>query len=150
MLALWWAVITFRHAEFTGSPARLRFSYLVSLYFLLPGLVSLASLLSGTGPLWRVAFAATGVAGVLAIGVAVLHHDRVGLGGGLVRWAWLGIPLFAIVTLIAVAPDIARSGLGAEPLQVEGFLLVGLLFVGSQLAWVMFTAPRSEDRETTA
>ena len=46
LLGFWWVVVQFRHEELTGDAASRRFMFLVSLHFIVPGLVSLASLLA--------------------------------------------------------------------------------------------------------
>ncbi len=60
---------------------------------------------------------------------------------------WLGIPIYGLITAIALAPDIARTSLGLEPLQVEGLLLVVILLMGILLACSLFTGPQAADIE---
>jgi len=48
LLGFWWVVVQFRHAELTRDAASRRFMFLVSLHFILPRLVSLASLRPAT------------------------------------------------------------------------------------------------------
>jgi hypothetical protein len=145
LLGFWWVVVEFRHTELTREPGPRRFAFLVSLHFILPGLVSLASLLT-TGPLWRVAFGSAGVAGIAAL-ITVMREGTSGSGplrriGPL---AWVGLPLYALLILFAADPDLAKSTVGLEPLQMEGFLLVFVLLVGIMLAWLLFTYPAEED-----
>lgn len=141
LLGFWWVVVQFRHAELTRDAASRRFMFLVSMHFILPGLVSLASLLA-TGPMWRVAF---GLAGLTGIAAAIAGTRAAGsMPGpltGLRGIAWLGIPIYAAITAVALAPDVVRSSLGVEPLQVEGLLLLVILLVGILLAWAAFTNP---------
>jgi hypothetical protein len=111
----------------------------VSLHFIVPGLVSLASLLA-TGPMWRVAFGLAGITGM----AAALASMRTGgalrsLLGGLYRASWLGLPIYGLITAVALVPDAVRSSLGVEPLQVEGLLLLVILLIGIMLAWFLFT-----------
>ena len=150
LLGFWWVVVQFRHAELTRDAASRRFTFLVSMHFMLPGLVSLASLLA-TGPLWRVAF---GLAGLTGVAAAVAGTRAAGsMSGplaGLRRTAWLGIPIYAVITAVALAPDFVRSSLGLEPLQVEGMLLLVILLVGILLAWAVFTGPSSSDEGSHA
>ena len=147
LLGFWWVVVQFRHAELTRDAASRRFMFLVSMHFMLPGLVSLASLLA-TGPLWRVAF---GLAGLTGIAAAVAGTRAAGSTSGplagLRRIAWVGIPIYTVITAVALAPDVVRSRLGLEPLQVEGMLLLVILLVGILLAWAVFTGPSSSDVE---
>ena len=78
LLGFWWVVVQFRHSEMTATPTARRFAFLVSLYFLLPGLISLAALIAATGVLWRLAFGAAGIAGILAVLVATRHTGATG------------------------------------------------------------------------
>jgi hypothetical protein len=145
LLGFWWVVVQFRHREMTSTTTARRFAFLVSLYFILPGLVSLASLLANGGILWRVAFGLAGLAGIAAVLVSTRQPAATGTIRVLARWSWAAIPLYALLTVFAVAPDLARSGLGLEPLQVEGFVLVAILFLGVMFAWLLFTEPLAEE-----
>ena len=146
LLGFWWVVVQFRHAELTRGVAERRFTFLVSLHFVVPGLVSLASLLA-TGPMWRVAFGLAGLTGI----AAAIAGTRAGRGSppgavAAVRpWAFLGIPVYGLITVIAIAPDLVRTRLGLEPLQVEGLLLLAILLLGILLAWFLFTGPHASD-----
>jgi hypothetical protein len=139
LLGFWWVVVEFRHEVLTSERGPRRFSFLVSLHFILPGLVSLASLLS-SGPLWRVAFALIGVTGIAAV-LALARETTVGPIARLARAAWVTLPVYVAIGLVAAAPDLARNGLGLEPLQAEGFLLVLVVLIGVLLAWELFTDP---------
>src|SRR5215211_6596743 len=97
LLGFWWVVVQFRHAELTRDAATRRFMFLVSLHFIVPGLVSLASLLA-TGPMWRVAFGLAGLTGI----AAAIAGTRAGgpmspLLAGLRRKAMLGIPVYGLI-----------------------------------------------------
>ncbi len=149
LLGFWWIVVQFRHTELTRETGPRRFAFLVSLHFVLPGLVSLASLLA-TGALWRVAFGLAGVTGIAAAVIGLSDSTiRSGPLGRIGRVAWLAVPLYAALTLVAVDPGLAGSVLGLQPLQVEGLILVVVLLVGIMLAWLLFTeplAPRGVDQ----
>jgi hypothetical protein len=146
LLGFWWVVVQFRHAELTRDAASRRFMFLVSLHFILPGIVSLASLLA-TGPMWRVAFGLAGLTGIAAAYTgARAATSTSGPLAGLRGTALLGIPTYTVITLVALAPDIVRSRLGVEPLQVEGLLLLVILLVGILLAWEVFTGPSSSSQ----
>ena len=145
LLGFWWVVVQFRHAELTRDAAARRFMFLVSLHFIVPGLVSLASLLA-TGPMWRVAFGLAGLTGIAAAIAGTRTSVTLSpLLAGLRIKALLAIPVYALVTLIAIAPDLVRTNLGLEPLQVEGLLLLVILLLGILLAWWLFTGPQPED-----
>jgi hypothetical protein len=67
------------------------------------------------------------------------------LNTGILRAGWLGVPIYGLVTVIALLPDIVRTNLGIEPLQVEGLLLLVILLIGILLAWSLFTGPQATD-----
>lgn len=139
LLGFWWVVVQFRHKELTADASARRFTFLVSLHFIVPGLVSLASLLA-TGPMWRIAF---GLAGLTGMAAAIASMRAGGalrsLLGGLYRASWLGLPIYGLITAVALSPDTVRTALGVEPLQVEGLLLLVILLIGILLAWFLFT-----------
>jgi len=142
LLGFWWVVVQFRHVELTHAAGPRRFAFLVSLYFVLPGLVSLASLLAGGGILWRLSFGLAGIVGIVAVVVGTRQVTATsGTMAALARWSWLAVPLYALLGVIAAFPEIARKGLGLEPLQVEGYILVVILLLGILFAWMLFTDP---------
>ena len=142
LLGFWWIVVQFRHEEMTGDPALRRLSLVVALHFILPGMMSLASLLTGDAALvWRVTFGMAGVTGMVA---SVMGARSAGAGGSMTsirRWLWLGLPLYAVITMVALRPDLVRSRLALEPLQVEGAMMTLLVLLGIMFAWVIFTEP---------
>ena len=71
LLGFWWVVVQFRHDEMTQDPGRRRLAFVVSLHFILPGLMSLGALLTADEPIvWRLTFGLAGVAGMAAVVVA--------------------------------------------------------------------------------
>src|SRR3990170_6013435 len=143
LLGFWWVVVEFRHEEMTVDPGLRRLAFVISLHFILPGLMSLAALLTGDLPLvWRFTFGTAGVVGMVA---AVLGARGAGGSTGTLtsigRWMWLGLPLYAVITMVALRPDLVRSRLALEPLQVEGSIMTLLVFLGIIFAWVLFTEP---------
>ena len=145
LLGFWWVVVQFRHAELTRDRGTRRFIFLVSLHFMLPGVVSLASLLA-SGPMWRVVFGLAGLTGVVAAVAGTRAGSDLLLLADVRRWALVGIPIYALVTVIALSPDLVRTSLGLEPLQVEGMLMLSILVLGILLAWSVFTgAQHSEE-----
>jgi hypothetical protein len=140
LLGFWWAVVQFRHADWVDNPSRRRLAHVVSMLFLLPGVMSLLSMLTGEEPLlWRVTFGLAGVLGLVATLIIILGTPAEGAGSWLRPGAlFVAAPLYALVTLFAIAPGIARDLLGLQPLQVEGILLSLLVFLGVNLAWSLF------------
>lgn len=143
LLGFWWVVVQFRHEEMTQDPGRRRLAFVVSLHFILPGLMSLGALLTGDAPLvWRLTFGSAGVAGMLAVLVASRGiKDPTGAIAAIGRFEWLALPLYAVLTLVAIRPDLVRSAVGLDPLQVEGVIMTLLVFLGIVFAWALFTEP---------
>lgn len=141
LLGLWWVVVQFKYETWLSDPTRRRVAYDLSLYFLLPGVMSLASLLATRETLlWQVGFGAAGAIGfvdaVLALGAAGKGPTR--------AWTDRAVPvltalLYAGVVAVAISPTLPRDlGLELDPLEVEGSLLVVLIFVGVNLVWRWF------------
>lgn len=67
LLGLWWLVVQTRHDLWIRDPLRRRIATNISLYFLLPGSMSLFALLQPeVGGFWRLAFVTAGGVGVFA------------------------------------------------------------------------------------
>ena len=138
LLGLWWVVVQFKFDAWIDDPPRRRTARHVSLYFLLPGIMSLFAILaSRLTALWRIGF---GISAVLGLIEAVLALQR---RGDMVRSRRITTALTALVYLlvaiVALAPTSA-SGLPGDPkgIEIEGILVTILLFIGTGFAWVMF------------
>ena len=146
LLGFWWVVVQFRHDDLTADGPRRRLAFVVSLHFVIPGIMSLASLLAGdNGLLWRIAFGGAGLLGLAAVVIA----GRAGVPGAtgtlalVQRLEWVVAPLYLVLTLVAIAPEIARS-IGLAPLQVEGYVLTTIVLLGILFAWALFTEPAAK------
>jgi hypothetical protein len=151
LLGFWWVVVQFRHDDLTSDGPRRRLAFVVSLHFVIPGIMSLASLLAGdNGLLWRIAFGSAGLLGVAAVLIASRQGVTAAAGTmALVqRLEWVVIPLYLVLTLVAIAPELAR-GIGLLPLQVEGYVLTTIVLLGILFAWALFTEP-TKKHETDA
>lgn len=149
LLGFWWVVVQFRHEEMTQDRGRRRLAFVVSLHFILPGLMSLGSLLTADAPVvWRLTFGSAGIAGMIAVVLASRGiTDPTGAIAAIRRYEWFALPLYAVITLVAIRPDLVRTMIGLEPLQVEGTIMTLLVFLGIVFAWALFTEPhRAEDR----
>jgi hypothetical protein len=153
LLGFWWVVVQFRHDELTSDGPRRLMAFVVSLHFVIPGIMSLASLLAGdNGVLWRIAFASAGVLGLAAVVIA----GRSGVPGAtgalamVQRYEWFVAQLYIALTAVALAPEIARQGLGLQPLQVEGYVLTTIVLLGILFAWALFTEPVTEPHDRDA
>lgn len=141
LLGLWWLVIQTSREYWMADPSRRRTGYHLSLYFVLPGTMSLLSLLATeASALWNVGFAAAGSLGA----AESLHFIKKGEAHRMSRGAFMALPLvvaiYALVTVIAVAPTLPSAvGLELSALVVEGILIAVLLPLGVNLAWLGFT-----------
>ncbi len=149
LLGLWWIVLQTKYSEWIGSHRRRRMASGISLYFLLPGSMSLFALLAVSNRvIWQVAFTIAGIAGL-----AVVMAFRLGVSGstddGLGRaWVWraaqlLTYLLYAAIALVALFAD-AINAQGITPLTVEGTLVSLLVVLGLTLAWAYFISPAGE------
>ena len=141
LLGLWWVVVQFKFDAWATDPARRRMSRHVSMYFLVPAVMSLFALLATrVSAVWRIGF---GVSAVLGLVEALfsLRETRPSDRRGALRWAAtaLGALLYLVVAIVAAAPELATSLPGElRPIEVEGMLLAILLFIGASFAWSMF------------
>ena len=143
LLGFWWVVVQFRHDEMTDDPGRRRLAFVVSLHFILPGLMSLGALLTADAPLvWRLTFGTAGIAGMVAVVLASRGiAEPTGAIAMIGRFEWLALPLYLLITVVAIAPELVRESTGLLALQVEGVVMTLLVFLGIIFAWVLFTEP---------
>ena len=152
VLGLWVLVLQTKYRDWTVKPVRRRMATNISLYFLLPGCMSLLALLSvHTALLWQAAFVVAGVLGMIE--TALLARDEGALLAqvGAVPMAryqslrllrWLGIALYALVVLVALFAGVI--GRLVSPLNVAGVLITLLVVLGLALAWVYFVEPMDD------
>jgi hypothetical protein len=141
LLGLWWVVVQFRYEDWVRDVGRRREAYLGSLYFLLPGVMSLMSAVAGDGALWRFAFASAGAVGLVAAIIPSGHA----VTGTAVR-AIAGV-LHTAVIVFAVFPELAGDlGAGIRPREVEAVVISLIIVLGCHAAWRFFTVqpPRSQ------
>jgi hypothetical protein len=149
LLGLWWVVVQDRET-WRMNVERRRMAYVVSLHFVLPGVMSVVALVApDLTILWRITFLTAGLLGLLGAVYVVRtltdEHDC----PRLVRMIeWVAIPIYALIAIVAVVPERVQGiGIGLTPLQIEGISLAILLFFGVQAAWVLLVEP---PRETAA
>jgi hypothetical protein len=141
LLGLWWLVLTTQHTLWMHYPDRRRLAYHLSLYFALPGAMSLVSLLTPASTyFWRGAFVVMGVFGAIEAVLMLRGGENAVLGS---RPARLATPivavLYVIITVIAFRPSLLESlGIETEATAIEALLLVLLLMLGINLAWLGF------------
>lgn len=146
LLGLWWLVLQTKYGEWIHHRLRRRMAASITLYFLLPGSMSLLALLATNSRLlWQIAFVLAAIIGAVAT-VAFLRDAR--------RSQWrnpwsnriihlaasVGLAMYALVIVVALAPDAFRSA-GIAPLTVAGIGVTLLVIVGLTLAWTYFTEP---------
>ena len=156
LLGFWWVVVQFRHDELTSDGPRRRLAFVVSLHFVIPGSMSLASLLAGdNGVLWRVAFASAGVLGLVAV-VIVGRSAVPGATGALAtvqRFEWFVAPLYIVVdrrgTRTARSPVRAS---GCSHFRWRATSCTTIVPAGILFAWALFTEPvtKPHDRDAEA
>lgn len=143
LLGLWWVVVQARESLWRNEGHR-RMAYAVSLHFLLPGVMSVLSLVAPDATwLWRITFVVAGVIGfvgaVLFVRTLRMEHDAPRIVQVV---QWVVLPLYAIIAIVAATPETINGlGLDIGALQVEGIILSILLFLGVQAAWVLLVEP---------
>jgi hypothetical protein len=146
LLGLWWLVLQTKYNEWIHSQTRRRMATNITLYFLLPGSMSLLALLATTSRLlWQVAFVLAALIGAVATAffLRAAHASQW-------RNPWslrivtaassLGLALYALVIVVALLPDLFRA-IGTTPLTVAGVAVTLLVIVGVTLAWTYFIEP---------
>ena len=131
---LWFFIATVRFRDWMGDRDHFRRASAVSVQLAFPGLMCLFALIDPDSRLlWQYAFGVTSVVAVLLL----LNLARRSSG----RWPqanslgnWLAVVLFALICLVAVAPDVVEE-LG--PRRIEFFLFSLLLLDGMVVAWLM-------------
>jgi hypothetical protein len=109
--------------------------------------MSLLSLVAPDLPaMWRVTFTTAGALGVLGTVLIIRSVRRHATSEiGLVQLLqWVALPLYAAVTAVAADPDLVGF-IGLAPIQVEAILLVILVLLGTQSAWLVTFARDDSD-----
>ncbi len=149
LLGLWLVAVQMRADEVRASQDLSRRSYVVALFFALPGLMSVIALIDTANPaFWRVSFAI-----ISLVGAAVLFPVHGLPGGARVRNA---ADVAAMILYLAIAV-LAVIG-GADRQRAVAVLLTALIFIGFNVAWLFLFAPlapanaaeRSESSEAPA
>ena len=138
LLGLWWGVVQTRRDEWLNDTQHRRMAYSVYLSFLIPGVMSLGSQLSGeTRWVWQLVFLAASGFGVAATLFFMQHtHEVVKQGWFVRRMRWAVILLYGLMAAFAIYPQAVNLlGLDLKPLQLEGLLLTLLVFLGVNMAW---------------
>jgi hypothetical protein len=150
LTGLWWAVVE-KNRHWLRDPGMRRRVGSVYLAFFLPALMGLFAQIGGTQSpaFWRVSFVVIAVAGCAST-VTLLRRARAAEGAGaFARYWWGAAVVYAVVAVVGVRPEIAKS-LGVTPLQAEATLLVLLVALAHALAWEFMTHDEPADRDEHA
>ncbi|MEA2347902.1 MAG: hypothetical protein QOG62_1689 [Thermoleophilaceae bacterium] len=139
LLGLWWVVVQLKYAEGSGDVSRRRHVYGVMLFLLIPGVMSVTSLVnSDLTLLWRVAFGISGAAGLLEC-LFYFGTSGVRTRGSTVLRVFAAL-LCGLIVLIALFPDLSATiGFGLSPREVEAILSSLLLVVGAHMVYFALT-----------
>jgi len=132
LLGLWLVVVQIRIGDWRDNENSKRMSYVISLNFLLPGLMGVLALVDPQdAAFWRVSFAILGIGG--AVGSYLVRRvptgDRLGAAG-----YWTAIALYVAVAVLAFFG-------GVDLLRTEAVLLTALIFVNFNIGWLLLFAP---------
>ena len=129
LLGLWAVVLELRFRAAKADVRERRHIYGVLLFFLLPGLMSLFSIIDDSSLWWRLVFGITACIGAAEI---LFYFQAAGEGPSSwdVRLRAAGLLDYLLILLIAFRPAIpADLGLGLRGIQVEAILVTGLLVI---------------------
>ncbi len=146
LLGLWWLVLQTKYGEWIHHRLRRRMATNITLYFLLPGSMSLLALLATNSPLlWQIAFIIAAIIGWTAtlffLRDALRSQWRNPLSIRIIYLAsGMGLALYVLVIVVALLPDLFRT-MGTTPLTVAGVGVTLLVIVGVTLAWTFFIEP---------
>jgi hypothetical protein len=146
LLGLWWLVLQTKYDEWIHHRLRRRMATTITLYFLLPGSMSLLALLAtNTRLIWQVSFIIAaligGVTSILFLRDARKSRWRNPWSIRIIHIAsGAGVVLYALVIVVALLPDVFRK-LGTTPLTVAGVAVTLLVIVGVTLVWTYFVEP---------
>ncbi|HEU0026802.1 MAG TPA: hypothetical protein VFQ25_06760 [Ktedonobacterales bacterium] len=146
LLGLWWLVLQTKYREWIGDSERRRMATSISLYFLLPGVMSLIALLGANIPsLWRTSFALASGIGAIETFLSAMRTGREKERRLAAAGQWLGFALYLLVVVVAVViapPGISTFGAVLSPLLTAGLSLSLLVTLGVLLAWSYFLDQR--------
>ncbi len=145
LLGFWWIVVAQRYREWRNVPTRRRQAYSISLYFMLPALMSLASLVGHT-TIWRLAFAGAAALGLGEAAAALRGARGEASARRLPALLSLTIALYAVIIAVAIHPSLPQDvGIKLKPLESEAIVVVLLLLIGVNVAWaLLFEEPRDQ------
>jgi hypothetical protein len=136
VLSLWLVVVQSRYREWQHDHDSVRQAYGVGLYFSLPGIMTLISLVDPTNPvLWRTSYAIVALSGAAVF--ATVHQ--------VTRHRWVAIvnrtaiALYGVVAIIAIFAN--PLGITKVANRVDAVLLCVVVFLGVNVAWLLLFSP---------
>ena len=146
LLGLWWVTVQARPDLRSRQLKTGRAAYLVSLEFVIPGTASLlAQIAPNLQIVWRIAFAALGLIGIIAIAGLTPAMSRAGASGVAGLLLWTTVPCYAVIVALAAWPQIVRNlDLQLSALQVEALVFCVAIFLSAQTAWAAAMSPEPE------
>ena len=139
LLGLWWVVIQVRYKDANATPAMRRHAYGVLVFFLMPGMMSLFSIVDDAGTWWRVVFGITGGMGLLEI---VLFYSAAGatMTAPAKALRVVGVLDYVAILIVCADPKLPlKLNLGLTGLQFEAILTGLLIVIGIHLVFLAIT-----------
>ena len=146
LLGLWAVVLELRSRAAKSDVRERRHIYSVLLFFLLPGLMSLFSMIDDSSLWWRLVFGITASVGTAEI-VFYLQAGRDGLSRGDILLRLAGLLAYILIFLVALQPKAAANlGLGLTGIQFEAIFVTVLLVIGVNMVFLAIVG--REDNES--
>jgi hypothetical protein len=137
LLGFWWVVVSQRYRDWMKIRSRRRQAYSISLYFMLPALMSLGALV-GPPSIWRLAFGFSALLGLAEVIAASVSAGKDGLGTRPRVFLALTVPIYLVIGAVAIHPQLPDNvGFSLKPLETEAIVVVLLLLVGVNFAWAL-------------
>lgn len=142
LLGFWLIVLQTKYQEWSGKAERRRMIVNISLYFLLPGTMSLLAMLAiQATAIWRVSFVVTSAIGAIETVLmlrSIPRNKSLSRVGALMRIVELA--LFALIALVGLFPQVFNR-FGLTALTVAGVLLTLMVVGGVALMWIYLIEP---------
>lgn len=141
LLGFWLIVLQTKYQEWSGKRERRRMIVNISLYFLLPGTMSLLAMLAiQATAIWRVAFLVTSALGAIETAFmlrSLWQREYVYWVAVLVRA--IELVLFALIAVVGLFPQMFNR-FGLTALTVAGIVLTLIVVGGIALMWIYLIA----------
>jgi hypothetical protein len=139
LVGLWWSVVQGK-SEWMQDEAKKRLAGGVYASFLIPGLMSLAAQIGADAQLiWRGVFVIASLLGLIYTSRLIQLIREANPNGSFSRNSWVVPALYGLILFFAIFAGFAKL-LGLQALQLEAFLLSGLILCAHMLAWEFSTS----------